>query len=641
MRKFLKFCALFLALSVCMSTAAISVAADTTAFIDVEESDYFYPAVQWGVEEGITYGVGGNLFDTNGYVTRAQIVTFLWRMAGKPAPTATETFSDVEAGSWYEAAVQWAVENGITVGTGEGMFSPDLTCNRAMCITLLYRMMGAPMDGIDMTPREEVTDEAALENMTLEDIGISFIVALVNAFREDKVFADVPEGSYFELPVFWGLLNGIITEDNSGITEENTLFRSAEPCVRKEMISFLYQTKLMQDMANAPAEAYFDENAVPVPQEYFDRLYFYYYSVVDEETGDELLLAVSEKASIEAAEAMGEEETEGIGELFRIVKVSEDRLHELLCGDMSGIRTILKNESGEYYLICCPTDVRYMRETNEKMYEDIDEWTELNGWAANICNDIVEYNDGLSAVNYTNTLLDMYLARIAYGKDIKYTISTTEYGPLNSDKVDGTRYAEYLLGGNFEMVEDMEAPDGEYVVLNFPDEGVRYDFFTADENLVREVRDDYEFLYRRVLPGSVTNTEAMQSWYLAIAEQTGKKEDYKEIDPFLGEWREEQAGRGVLTVTKSVGLAKADIEARWPGSAFEVSEWSITANLTHDGKLVYYDGKQTVTQYDENGNGTVVSEAKDANGVFELTEDGKLIWQIGDWDEPSTFVRVD
>ncbi|MBQ7718462.1 MAG: S-layer homology domain-containing protein [Clostridia bacterium] len=638
MKKLVKFGALLIAFALFMSMAAIQVFADTTEFTDVAESDYFYPAVLWGAEAGITYGVGENTFDPEGSVTRAQIVTFLWRMAGEPATEVTATFEDVEAGSWYETAVQWAVENNITVGTGEGMFSPNMTCDRAMCITLLYRMTGSPFDDYDTTSK--IDEELSMEDMTIEDWGRYFIIEMINSIREAGLFTDVKQEDYFELPVLWACFNGILTEDNTDVNEESISFRPSDACLRKEMISFLYQNKLLNDAANAPYTYETGELTVPIPQEYYDKLAMEIYGISDEGVEDEeTLMVVSELESQEAAAALGEEYTDGAGELFRIIIVSEDKLHEMLCGDMSGVNSILKGESGNYYIICYPTDVRFMRENTEKMYEDAELWTELNGWAANIGNDIIEYSEGVTAVNYTNTMLDMYLARIAYANDIKYTISTTEYGPLDPAKYDGTRYAEYLLAGNFTMVDDAEAPDGEYVVLNFPDEGVRYDFFMADQDLVREVRDGYETLYKRVLPGSVTNTEAMQSWYFALAEMSGKKEDYKEIDPFLGEWVEEHAGRGVITITKSVGLAKADIEARWSGSAFEVCNWDISANLAYDGMLVYDNGKQTVTRYDEEGKGTVVSEITDESGFFSLDSDGKLTWQIGD-EEASTFVRA-
>ena len=92
---------LLLAVSVLMGGTTFAAA----EFTDVSESDYFYDAVNWGVEAGVTSGVGDNLFAPDGEVTRAQVVTFLWNKAGKPIVTATETFSDVEAGSWYENAV--------------------------------------------------------------------------------------------------------------------------------------------------------------------------------------------------------------------------------------------------------------------------------------------------------------------------------------------------------------------------------------------------------------------------------------------------------------------------------------------------------------------------------------------------------
>ena len=108
MKKLLRLCALLLVPAVCLSMAAIAVAADTTEFTDVEAGSWYEPAVQWGIEAGITNGVGENRFDPRGEVTRAQVVTFLWRMVGEPTPAVTETFTDVEAGSWYEPAVQWA-----------------------------------------------------------------------------------------------------------------------------------------------------------------------------------------------------------------------------------------------------------------------------------------------------------------------------------------------------------------------------------------------------------------------------------------------------------------------------------------------------------------------------------------------------
>ncbi len=524
MKKLLKIYSLFLAVALFISTTAF--AEEHAAFADVNASDYFYTAVNWGVEAGITYGVDEEHFAPEGEVTRAQVVTFLWRMAGQPAPTVSETFKDVESGSWYETAVAWAVENEITEGTGDNMFSPDVICDRAMCITLLYRLMDRPFDGIDLTADVELD-----ENSTMEDFSFSMIQGMVKGIREQGLFSDVPEESYFEFPVFWGLLNGIITEANSGITEENMLFRSADPCVRGEMISFLYQTKLLEDAANAPITYECEPVVFPIPKKYYDEelLSFFVYGITDEEYLDEdfeeeTVLVVYEQASQEAAEAM-DEDTEGAGELLRIVRVTEDKLHSLLSGDMSGIKVFAKDAYGKYYLFCTPTDVRIVRQTNEELNDGMEQWSELNEWVrGELCNEILSNSSELIPINYTNTLLDIYLARIAYDNYTDYTISTTEFGELKPQKVDAKPYIEKLLEGTFVEVQDMEAPNGEYVVLNFPKDEVRFDFFIANKNIVREIRGEYETIYKRGLEGGEEeNTDIMQEWYYALAEEAGKK----------------------------------------------------------------------------------------------------------------------
>ena len=106
-------------------------------FKDVPVDAYYYEAVKWAAEKGITGGVGNGLFAPNQPCTRAQIVTFLWRAAGSPAPKHMSSFADVPADAFYAKAVAWAVENGITGGTGDGKFSPDATCTRAQSVTFL------------------------------------------------------------------------------------------------------------------------------------------------------------------------------------------------------------------------------------------------------------------------------------------------------------------------------------------------------------------------------------------------------------------------------------------------------------------------------------------------------------------------
>ena len=111
-------------------------------FVDVPAGAYYYDAVLWAAENGITGGVDDTHFAPNSPCTRAQIVTFLWRAAGSPEPENVSSFTDVPADSYYAKAVAWAVENGITTGTGDGTtFSPNSDCTRAQIVTFLYRFL--------------------------------------------------------------------------------------------------------------------------------------------------------------------------------------------------------------------------------------------------------------------------------------------------------------------------------------------------------------------------------------------------------------------------------------------------------------------------------------------------------------------
>ena len=167
-------------------------------FYDVPNGAYFYEAVKWAVENGITNGVGDNLFAPGQPCTRAQIVTFLWRAAGSPAPKSTVSFADVPAGSYYAKAVAWAVENGITTGTAEGTFSPDATCTRAQAVTFLARAQNAKATG-------------------------------------KTAFSDVPADSYFADAVAWAQANGVTT----GTSE--TTFSPDSDCTRAQIVTFLYR----------------------------------------------------------------------------------------------------------------------------------------------------------------------------------------------------------------------------------------------------------------------------------------------------------------------------------------------------------------------------------------------------------------
>ena len=167
-------------------------------FYDVPNDAYYYEAVKWAAENGITGGVGNSLFAPNQPCTRAQIVTFLWSAAGSPEPKNMSNFSDVPADSYYAKAVAWAVENGITTGTGDGKFSPDATCTRAQSVTFLFRASKASANGA-------------------------------------PAFSDVAATAYYAEAVKWATDNGI----TNGIGDN--LFGSDNDCTRAQIVTFLYR----------------------------------------------------------------------------------------------------------------------------------------------------------------------------------------------------------------------------------------------------------------------------------------------------------------------------------------------------------------------------------------------------------------
>lgn len=385
---------MILAFGMCLTMTAFA-AGSGTGFKDVSESDYFCPAVQWGVEAGITNGMGDDRYEPQSTVTRAQAATFLWRMAGQPVPAATETFSDVKTGSWYDTAVQWAVAEGITKGTGEGKFSPDGTLDRAMCLTLLYRMQGSPYDEAAAAPMVEIN-----ENSQLEDFVLYGIQQMIKAIREtDMIFPDVHEGDYYELAVTWGAMGGILTDGNTGEMSEGVKFRPQDPCVRGEMISFLYQAKLLEDAKNAPEMVEVDGVTLAIPQKYSDKVFKVLNSLDADEDG--VFIIVSEIASMEAEEALGQYESgdEGAGWLFSIGRVSEAEAQQIREEDIGYAAVFAKDANNKYYVFYHPTDVRYVRETEEQMRADQDEWTELVEWAnSEVINDILKNSEGLIAL---------------------------------------------------------------------------------------------------------------------------------------------------------------------------------------------------------------------------------------------------
>ena len=177
---------------------------DQPLFSDVSKNDYFHDAVEWAVDKGITSGTGGTTFSPNASCTRGQMVTFLWRAAGSPAPKSAETpFTDVNKGDYFYDAVLWAVEQGITSGTSATTFSPNATVTRGQTVTFLWRANGSPVVDYAMS------------------------------------FTDVDANAYYAGAVRWAVSEGI-TSGTSG----NSFSPNAD-CTRAQIVTFLYQ-----DMAN-------------------------------------------------------------------------------------------------------------------------------------------------------------------------------------------------------------------------------------------------------------------------------------------------------------------------------------------------------------------------------------------------------
>lgn len=172
--------------------------AETSPFADVSTDAYYYEAVKWAAENNITGGIGNGLFGPELTCSRGQIVTFLWRAAGSPEPTALSTFTDVAADAYYAKAVAWAVENGVTTGTGDNRFSPDDPCTRGQAVTFLWRALG------------QLTGDTAS-------------------------FADVPADSYFAQAVAWAAQSGVTT----GVG--NNLFAPYALCTRAQIVTFLFR----------------------------------------------------------------------------------------------------------------------------------------------------------------------------------------------------------------------------------------------------------------------------------------------------------------------------------------------------------------------------------------------------------------
>ncbi len=171
-------------------------------FDDVPDGVWFSEAVKWAVKNGVTDGVAPNLFSPDTACTRAQLVSFLWKYAGRPAPSAGNPFTDVAAGSWYCDAVLWALENGITTGVTPTSFEPDSPCTRDQVVSFLWRFCGSPAQS-GYCP-----------------------------------FTDVESGSWYYNAVIWAVAQGVTT----GVSAAS--FAPADQCTRAQIVTFMYRAPI-------------------------------------------------------------------------------------------------------------------------------------------------------------------------------------------------------------------------------------------------------------------------------------------------------------------------------------------------------------------------------------------------------------
>ncbi|WP_370802926.1 S-layer homology domain-containing protein [Agathobaculum sp.] len=170
-------------------------------FTDVHAEDYYYDAVLWAAQEGVTGGTSDTLFAPNAGCTRAQAVTFLWRAAGSPEPKTLSSFADVPADAYYAKAVAWAVENGVAKGVSETAFAPDAACTRAQIVTFLWRAQQSPASG------------------------------------GENPFTDVPADAYYAQAVAWAVENDVA----KGVSE--TAFAPNDNCTRAQIVTMIYRCR--------------------------------------------------------------------------------------------------------------------------------------------------------------------------------------------------------------------------------------------------------------------------------------------------------------------------------------------------------------------------------------------------------------
>lgn len=264
-----------------------------------------------------------------------------------------------------------------------------------------------------------------------------------------------------------------------------------------------------------------DGSSFEIPGEYADLI-----TVKTDDGG--MLVSLYETASVEAAKDSG---NTGAGWLCGISKISEPDLKELRSGGMDGME-VFAEDNDTYLIYNSPTDVRFVRATPEENEEGLKQYGDLCEWAyENVRSEILANNPRLEEEVYTNTNLDMHLAKAAYQPGTNFEVRSLAFEGKDLPAVDAQDHLEDLAEDFvFSMADEEEAPDGEYIVLAFPDDNTRYDFFEGSD-LIREViTDDDGEEYVNLYIGSAKEMDeddtpytVMSDWVEDILE--GKSDD--------------------------------------------------------------------------------------------------------------------
>ena len=264
---------------------------------------------------------------------------------------------------------------------------------------------------------------------------------------------------------------------------------------------------------------------VAIPEKYKEELIA--------RTGEEIeevdtIIAVYEKASIEVNKAIDEDlQDDSAGWLFSIGMVSEDELHDMLCGDMSNARVFAKDANNTYYVFYHPSDVSMVRKSDDYTEDELNHWSELTEWADSVPKTLMEENSSLTAVNYDNSEVSMMLNCAAYMEDEVYSISTAKDGERKPAGKDAVPFVERLTRDvTITYAEPKEKPDGEYITISFPEDEVRFDFFLTEgkKNYIRQVyvmegeeggieEVDGELFVAEFADGKTNAADIMQEWY--------------------------------------------------------------------------------------------------------------------------------